>query len=206
MTEVTPPVLHSPPFGQKVSWSISELPPGGKSIGKFWAPVHVCCCIAGDGGGFCVLVYGPITPAQEARQYLITESERLREREGKEIEREEETQERVIERRFRPVEIHHDVRHADILRPHIHHCSRIRRHKRGTGNWWCGVEWGQVERDRRGEERQIGWYVCPKSGQQHPLKQSYFKNAARFKRNSTNASFIFRNAESLLVCFHTHFS
>lgn len=48
LTEAASPVLHSLPFGQKVTWTISELPPV-KINWQIVSSVPVCCFVVGDG-------------------------------------------------------------------------------------------------------------------------------------------------------------
>lgn len=48
LTEAASPVLHSPPFGQKVRQTISELPPV-KINCQIVSSVPVCCFVVGDG-------------------------------------------------------------------------------------------------------------------------------------------------------------
>lgn len=127
MTEVAHPVLHSPPFDQKVR--LFQNFPQGISIGNF--ELNVFCFVASNGpGSVCWCI-----PHNWSKMLGDISSMKVRDWEkGKKViergtEKEKKARKRVIERGLRPVEIHHNVRPADILRPHIHHCSRIWRHQ-----------------------------------------------------------------------------
>lgn len=81
--------LHSLPFGQKVRWAISKMPP----VKINWQIAELSSCllfvVVGIGvGSVCVLSVP--SPRREARRCLITEGEGTRER-GKEGDRETET-------------------------------------------------------------------------------------------------------------------
>lgn len=70
--------------------------------------------------------------------------------------------EKEIERELKPVEIHHDVRHTDTVRPQIHHCSYIWRH-----NWTqetSNLEMRSAERagrERQEKGRKTNWLLWP---------------------------------------------
>lgn len=102
--------------------------PQGISIGNF--ELSVCCFVASNGPGSvcCCIPHNWSKKLGDISSMKVRDWEKGSDRE-RGTEKEKKARKRVIERGLRPVEIHHNVRHADILRPHIHHCSRIWRHK-----------------------------------------------------------------------------